>query len=42
MLIKQIKHNSKEYQEAVDLRNTILRQPLGLILDEKDLQEEKS
>ncbi|MCD4694522.1 GNAT family N-acetyltransferase [bacterium] len=42
MLIKQIKHNSKEYQEAVDLRNTILRQLLGLILDEKDLQEEKS
>lgn len=42
MPIKQIKYNSKEYQEAVDLRNKILRQPLGLILDEKDLKEEKS
>jgi predicted GNAT family N-acyltransferase len=42
MTIKQIEHNSKEYREAVDLRNKILRQPLGLVLDEKDLQEEKS
>jgi predicted GNAT family N-acyltransferase len=42
MLIQQIKHNSKEYREAVNLRNQILRFPLGLILDEEDLKKEKS
>lgn len=42
MLIKQIKHNSKEYKQSVNLRNQILHLPLGLKLNEKDLQKEKS
>lgn len=41
MLIKQIKYKSKEYKEAVDLRNLILRRPLGLNFDKKELLKEK-
>lgn len=42
MPIRQIKYGSKEYQESVDLRNKILRLPLGMLLDEEDLRKEKS
>ncbi|MFA6428105.1 MAG: GNAT family N-acetyltransferase [Candidatus Buchananbacteria bacterium] len=42
MLVKEIKYNSQEYQAAVNLRNKILRLPLGLVLKEEDLQREKS
>ncbi len=41
MLIKRIKYNSQKYKEAVDLRNLILRQPLGLNFDKQDLLKEK-
>jgi predicted GNAT family N-acyltransferase len=35
-----IKHNSKEYREAVALRSEILRKPLGLAFSEAELQAE--
>ncbi len=41
MPVQKIKYNSKEYKEAVALRNLILRQPLGLRLDKKDLVKEE-
>jgi len=41
MIVRQIKYNSPEYKEAVILRDLILRQPLGLKLDPKDLLKEK-
>lgn len=41
MIVRQIEYNSPEYQEAVHLRDLILRQPLGLKLDPKDLLKEK-
>lgn len=42
MSIKQIEYNSKEYRESVELRNQILRLPLGLFLSERDLQTDNS
>lgn len=42
MLIKQIKYNSHEYWDAVDLRNKILRLPLGITFDKEELLREKS
>ncbi len=41
MLVKKFEYNSPEYQEAVKLRDLILRQPLGLKLDPKELLKEK-
>lgn len=41
MLVKQIKYNSKEYKDAVELRNLILHQPLGLNSDKQNLLKEK-
>ncbi len=41
MALKLIDHGSKEYQEMVDLRRTILRKPLGLEFDPKELEREK-
>ncbi len=41
MIVRQIEYNSPDYQEAVHLRDLILRQPLGLKLDPKDLLKEK-
>lgn len=41
MPIKQIDHGTKEYQQMVELRNEILRKPLGLTFDEKELAREK-
>ncbi|MBI2102731.1 hypothetical protein HYT55_02740 [Candidatus Woesearchaeota archaeon] len=42
MLVRQIEYGSTEYHEAVHLRDLILRQPLGLHLDPKDLLKERS
>ena len=42
MEIKQIEYNSKEYINSVNLRNKILRIPLGLFLDINKLEKEKS
>jgi len=36
-----IRHASPEYQKAVELRENILRKPLGLIFSPEDLQAEK-
>lgn len=41
MPIKQIDHGTKEYQQMVELRNEILRKPLGLSFDPKELNREK-
>jgi N-acetylglutamate synthase-like GNAT family acetyltransferase len=41
MPIKQIQHNSPEYQEMVRLRYTVLRKPLGLEFQPEELEREK-
>ena len=40
MPIKQIDHGTKEYQQMVELRNEILRKPLGLSFDAEELTRE--
>jgi N-acetylglutamate synthase-like GNAT family acetyltransferase len=42
MPIKQIDHGTKEYNQMVELRNEILRKPLGLAFDPKELEREKN
>ena len=42
MPIKQIDHGTKEYRQMVDLRNEILRKPLGLSLKKEELDKEKN
>ncbi len=41
MAMKQIEHNSAEYQAMVSLRMKILREPLGLSFTPEDLEKEK-
>jgi len=41
MAIKQLYHNSKEYEQMVKLRSDILRKPLGLEFSKEELQKEK-
>jgi predicted GNAT family N-acyltransferase len=41
MALKIIDHGSKEYQQMIKLREDILRRPLGLGFDPKELEEEK-
>ena len=41
MPIKQIDHGTKEYKQMVDLRNEILRRPLGLLFEDEELEREK-
>ncbi len=41
MGLKQIDHGTKEYQQLLELRYTILREPLGLGFKEEELQKEK-
>ncbi len=41
MPLKIIDYGTKEYQQMVDLRYQILRKPLGLEFDEKELEREK-
>jgi len=41
MPIKQIDHGTKEYHQMVDLRNEILRKPLGLTFEPQELEREK-
>ena len=40
MALKLIDHGSKEYQDMVELRRAILRKPLGIDFDPKELQRE--
>lgn len=42
ILIRQINYGSKEYEKSVELRNKILRIPLGHFLDINKLQKEES
>jgi predicted GNAT family N-acyltransferase len=41
MPIKIIDHNTAEYQQMIDLRYQILRQPLGLSFRQEELDREK-
>ncbi len=41
MALKIIDHGSKEYRQMVQLRNDILRKPLGMKLTEEELEKEK-
>lgn len=41
MGLKQIDHGSKEYNEMIQLRQSILRDPLGLTFTPEELQAEK-
>lgn len=41
MALRMIDHGTKEYQQMVNLRNEILRKPLGLSLDKEELDKEK-
>lgn len=41
MALKIIDHGSKEYRQMVQLRNDILRKPLGMNLTEEELEKEK-
>jgi predicted GNAT family N-acyltransferase len=41
MGLKQIDHGSAEYQQMIQLRSNILRQPLGLTFTKEELEKEK-
>jgi len=41
MALRMIDHGTKEYQQMVNLRNEILRKPLGLSFDKEELEREK-
>jgi ribosomal protein S18 acetylase RimI-like enzyme len=41
MALKILDHGSKEYQQMVQLRNEILRKPLGLEFTPEELEKEK-
>jgi len=41
MALRIIDHGTKEYQQMVNLRNEILRKPLGLTLKAEELEKEK-
>jgi predicted GNAT family N-acyltransferase len=40
MALKLIEHGSPEYQQMLDLRNSVLRKPLGLEFDPVELEQE--
>jgi predicted GNAT family N-acyltransferase len=41
MALRMIDHGTKEYQQMVQLRNEILRKPLGLAFEKDELEKEK-
>jgi len=41
MALKQIDYGSREYEMMLKLRNDLLRKPLGLSFDPKELEKEK-
>src|ERR1700743_3430384 len=41
MALRMIDHGTREYRQMVNLRNEILRKPLGLIFTEEELEKEK-
>ena len=42
MALKQIYHGSKEYEQMVNLRNELLRKPVGLSFSPEELAREKN
>lgn len=42
MNVTELKYLSNEYYEAVELRNKILREPIGLEFTDNDLKDEKN
>ncbi|MEI8052363.1 MAG: GNAT family N-acetyltransferase [Bacteroidota bacterium] len=42
MGLKQIDHGTAEYKKMIQLRNQILRQPLGLNFSDQELESEKN
>jgi predicted GNAT family N-acyltransferase len=42
MALKIIDHGSKQYKQMVELRNNILRKPLGLTFTPEELEKEKN
>ncbi len=42
MGLKQIDHGSKEYEQMVQMRHTMLRRPLGLSFTTEELEKEKN
>jgi predicted GNAT family N-acyltransferase len=42
IIVRLIKHGSKEYEESLALRDEILRKPIGLRIDDEDLSGEQS
>jgi predicted GNAT family N-acyltransferase len=41
MALKILEYGTKEYDEMIELRNTMLRKPLGLSFDKEDIANEK-
>jgi GNAT superfamily N-acetyltransferase len=41
MALKILSHGTKEYKQMVELRNAILRKPLGLSFTQEELEKEK-
>lgn len=41
MALKIIDYGTREYQQMVDLRNDILRKPLGMVLDAIDIETDE-
>ena len=42
MAIKIIDHGSKEYDQMIELRKSVLRKPLGLTYSTEDLERDKN
>jgi N-acetylglutamate synthase-like GNAT family acetyltransferase len=41
MALKMIDHGTKEYEQMVHLRYEILRKPIGMVFEKKELEKEK-
>jgi N-acetylglutamate synthase-like GNAT family acetyltransferase len=41
MALKMIDHGTKEYEQMVHLRYEILRKPIGMVFEKKELENEK-
>ena len=41
MALKIIDHNTPQYQDMIQLRNEVLRNPLGLVFSAEELEKEK-
>ncbi len=41
MALKIIDHNTPQYQDMIQLRNEVLRKPLGIVFSPEELEKEK-